>query len=92
MAVEQDFFQWTADNERLVLAAFQNTGPTPLDYDEITLDAVKLRCVARFGEQFGLTYFRGLIATFPERHKDLFPEIFGQDDIGQNNSETSKQS
>jgi hypothetical protein len=80
MAVEQDFDQWKADNERLVLAGLQNIGPTPVDYDEVTLDAVRKRCIARFGERFGLHYFRGLIATFPERHKDLFPEIFEQVD------------
>jgi len=77
MAVEHDFAQWIADNERLVLAAYQNVGPTPVDDDEETIEAVRKRCVARFGERFGLNYFRGLIATFPERHKDLFPEIFG---------------
>lgn len=76
--VEFDFDQWIADNERLVLAAFQNVGPTPVDYDEITLDAVKKRCTERFGERTGTVYFQGLIATFPERHKDLFPEIFGE--------------
>lgn len=77
MAIEQNFGQWIADNERLVLAGLQNVGPTPLDYDETTLDAVKKRCVEKFGEILGLRYYQGLVATFPERHKDLFPEIFG---------------
>ncbi len=64
-----DFDQWKADNERLTLAGLQN------DDDEI-IDAVKARCISRFGKSAGSLYFRGLIATFPERHKDLFPEIY----------------
>ena len=43
MSAEFDFNQWTADNDRLVIAAFQNVGPTPIDYDETTLKAVENR-------------------------------------------------
>jgi len=69
--------QWVADNERLVLAGLSNTGPGPLDYDEETVEAVRQRCVKKFGDSFGNQYFADLIATLPERHKELFPEIFG---------------
>ena len=62
----------------MVLAGLQNIGPTPIDYDEITLDAVRKRCIARYGMLIGVKYYRDLIATFPERHKELFPEIFEQ--------------
>lgn len=66
--------QWIADNERLVLAGFLNSGPGPLDFDEESVDAVRLRCIKRLGEIAGTLYFQGLIATFPDRHKELFPE------------------
>jgi len=69
--------QWTADNERLVLAGLSNIGPELFDYDVYTLDAVRLRCIQRFGNKLGTHYYQTLIATFPERHKELFPEIFG---------------
>lgn len=69
--------QWIADNERLVLAAYLNSGPGPLDCDEMTLGAVKSRCIEYFGEKFGSQYYFGLIASFPKRHKELFPEIYG---------------
>jgi hypothetical protein len=73
----ENMIQWIADNERLVLAGYSNRGPGPLDYDEETIEAVKERCVKKFGEDLGTRYFESLIATFPERHKELFPEIFG---------------
>lgn len=82
MAVENDFAQWVADNERLVLAALQqNDETTPLDYDEVTMEAIKKRCVDRFGEVFGTQYYQILILTLPDRHKKLFPEIYGEEDV-----------
>jgi len=59
-----------------VLAGLQNSGPGPLDCDEMTLAAVKSRCIEKFGEKLGSIYYLGLLGSFPERHKDLFPEIF----------------
>jgi hypothetical protein len=64
-----DSASWIADNERLVLAGLRNE-------DDDTLEAVKQRCVTRFGEDLGSDYYRNLLATFPDRHKELFPEIF----------------
>lgn len=78
MSVEQDFAEWTADNIRLILAGLRNIGPTPLDYDEETIDAVQKRCIERYGETMGNIYFRNLLTSIPEGHKDLFPEIFEQ--------------
>ena len=76
--VESDFPRWTADNERLLRAGLTPTGPGPFDHDEETVEAVHDRCKQRFGERFGGTYFGGLIATFPERNKELFPELFDE--------------
>lgn len=70
--------QWMADNERLVIAGLQKIGPGPFDNDEAILDSVKQRCINKFGEHFGLWYYQGLIETFPWRHKELFPEMFGE--------------
>lgn len=68
--------QWIADNDRLVTASLSNIGPTLLDYDKETIEAVKKRCIRKLGEETGNQYFANLIATFPDRHKELFPEIF----------------
>ena len=73
---EFDFNQWTADNDRLVIAGLSNTGPGLLDYDEDTLEAVRQRCVVRFGKQIGNTYYQNLIGTLPSRRPELFPELF----------------
>ena len=72
-----EHFSWVADTERLLFAALQPTGPGPLDCDEVTLEAVKERCLKRFGELVGPSYYFRLIATFPERHKEFFPELYG---------------
>lgn len=71
-----EYFSWAADNERLVMAALRQGGLTPVDYDEIMVDAVIKRCVERFGPDLGLQYYQYLIATFLERHKDQFPEFY----------------
>jgi hypothetical protein len=70
-----EFSQWIADNDRLVIAGLSNVGPGPLDYDEDTLNAVQERCRERYGPIFGLSYYRGLIASLPQRRLDLFPEL-----------------
>lgn len=71
--------QWSTDNERLLRAGLMPTGPGPLDYDEETVDAVKKRCIKRFGQIPGSRYFQTMLATFPERNKELFPELFDEE-------------
>ncbi len=76
--VERDFAQWSADTERLLIAGLSNiVGPTPLDYDEETVEAVRQRCIKRFGEMGGTLYFQTLVATLPDRRPELFPELAG---------------
>jgi hypothetical protein len=75
MSSRVDFEQWTADNDRLVIAGLSNGDGTPLSYDEETIETVKKRALARFGPRRGLAYFQGLIATLPDRRPDLFPEL-----------------
>jgi len=73
---QTDMAQWAADTARLLIAGLSNNvGPTPLDYDEETVDAVKQRCVARFGEVIGTRYYQTLVATLPARRPELFPEL-----------------
>lgn len=77
--VEMDGAQWAADTERLLIAGLSNNvGPTPLDYDEETVEGVKQRCVARFGKKVGLQYYQTLVATLPDRRPELFPELSDQ--------------
>ena len=74
--IEKDNAQWAADTDRLLIAGLlNNDGTTPLDYDEETVDAVRLRCIERYGEKGGIIYFRNLQATLPNRRPDLFPEL-----------------
>ncbi len=71
-----EFAQWAADNDRLVIAALTNDEDSlNIEYDETTIDAVRQRCVERFGESLGNRYFGGLIATLPDRRPDLFSEL-----------------
>lgn len=77
--VEKDLRQWMADNDRLVIAGLSNVGSGPPDYDEETLIAVKQRCINRYGERIGTIYYRGLIATLPDRRPNLFPELVNTD-------------
>ena len=71
-----DIEQWAADTERLLVAGLSNNvGPTLLDYDEVTVDAVKQRCISRFGEAIGTIYYQILLATLPDRRPELFPEL-----------------
>ena len=71
-----DMAQWAADTERLLIAGLSNNvGPTPLDYDEATVEGVKERCVAKFGEIIGLRYYQTLLSTLPDRRPELFPEL-----------------
>jgi hypothetical protein len=73
-----EFRQWSADNERMVRAGLLNTGPGPLDYDEKSLETVQKRCLEMLGEYVGLRYYQNLIATFPQRNKELFPELYDE--------------
>jgi len=70
---QTDMAQWAADTERLLIAGLSNNvGPTPLDYGEETVDAVKQRCITRFGERLGTNYYQTLVATLPDRRPELF--------------------
>jgi hypothetical protein len=81
--LEQDNAQWAADTDRLLIAGLSNNiGPTPLDYDEELIEAVRHRCIAKYGEERGTYYFRTLVATLPDRRPDLFPELADQPKIG----------
>jgi hypothetical protein len=72
---EADNAQWAADTERLLIAGLSATGQTPLDFDTETVDTVRQRCVLRYGEQLGMSYYQTLVATLPDRRPELFPEL-----------------
>lgn len=74
--VERDLAQWAADTERLLIAGLSNNvGPTPLDYDEETVDAVIQRCIKMFGPVLGSQYYITLLGSLPDRRPELFPEL-----------------
>lgn len=73
-----ELIEWNTTNERLYRTALKPTGPGLLDYDEETELAVEKRCIREFGEVIGRIYFQTFVATFPERNKELFPELFDE--------------
>jgi len=68
--------QWLTDNQRLLSVALED-GDTPIDSNKHAADALRQRCVERYGEDLGEKYYQDLILTYPDLHKKNFREIFG---------------
>jgi len=66
---------WALETEKLLIAGLRDIDENPLGGDDVTVESVKQRCLARFGEINGTLYFQNLIRTLPDRRPDLFPEL-----------------
>ncbi len=66
---------WKLETERLLIAGLRNFDVNPLGGDDVTVESVRQRCIAKFGEVEGTLYFHNMLDTLPDRHPDLFPEF-----------------
>lgn len=65
---------WALTTEELLIASLRNFD-NPLGGDDVTAESVRQRCIARFGEVQGNSYYQNLIGALPDRHPELFPEL-----------------